>query len=63
MLKFKVFTLGYPLYTLLLLLNTLAWRDKLLLYPKDFGPLIEGILIYGIWIRVTTLLLVYMCLN
>ena len=63
MLKFKVFTPGYPLYTLLSLLNALAWRDELLLYPRDLGPLIKGILIYGIRIGVTALLPVYMCLN
>jgi hypothetical protein len=63
MLKFKVFTLGYPLYILLSPLNVLAWRDKLLLYPKNLSPLIEGILMYSIWIRVTALLLIYMCLN
>jgi hypothetical protein len=58
-----VFTLGYLLYTLLLLLNVLAWRDELLLYPKDLSPLIKGILIYGIRIKVTALLPAYMCLN
>jgi hypothetical protein len=63
MLKFKVFTLGYPLYTLLLLLNTLAWRDELLLYSKNLGPLIKGILIYSTWIGVTASLPVCMCLN
>ena len=63
MLKFKVFTLGYLLYTLLSPLNALAWRDELLLYPKDLSPLIKGILIYNIRIRVTALLLVYICLN
>jgi hypothetical protein len=62
-LKFKVFTLGYLLYTLPLLLNILAWRDKLLLYSKNLSPLIKGILTYSIWIRVTTLLLVYIYLN
>ena len=61
--KFKVFTLGYLFYTLPLLLNVLAWRDKLLLYPKDLGPLIKGILMYSVWIEVTTLLLAYMCSN
>ena len=63
MLKFKVFTLGYLLYTLLLPLNILAWRDKLLLYPKNLGPLIKGILIYSIRIGVTASLLVYIYLN
>ena len=63
MLKFKVFTLGYLLYTLPLLLNALAWKDKLILYPKNLSPLIEGILIYSIWIRVTALLPVYIYLN
>jgi hypothetical protein len=63
MLKFEVFTLGYLLYTLLSLLNALAWRDKLLLYPKDLGPLIKGILIYGTRIGVTALLPAYICLN
>jgi hypothetical protein len=58
-----VFTLGYLLYTLPLLLNILAWRNKLLLYPKDLGPLIKGILIYSIWIRVTALLPVYIYSN
>jgi hypothetical protein len=61
--KFKVFTLGYLFYTLPLLLNVLAWRDKLLLYPKDLGPLIKGILMYSVWIEVTALLLAYMCSN
>ena len=41
----------------------MAWRDKLLLYPKDLGPLIEGILIYGARIEVTILLLVRIYLN
>ena len=63
MLKFKVFTPGYLLYTLPLLLNALAWRDKLLLYPKNLGPLIKGILIYSTRIRVTALLPVYIYLN
>jgi hypothetical protein len=63
MLKFEVFTLGYLLHTLPLLLNTLAWRDKLLLYPKDLGPLIEGILIYSVWIGVTALLPACICSN
>ena len=63
MLKFKVFILGYPLYTLLSPLNTLTWRDELLLYSKNLGPLIEGILIYSIWIRVTASLPVCICLN
>ena len=58
-----MFTLGYLLYTLPSPLNTLAWRDKLLLYPKDFSPLIKGILIYSTRIGVTTLLLVYIYLN
>jgi hypothetical protein len=58
-----VFTLEYPLYTLLLLLNTLAGRDKLFLYPKDLGPLIKGILIYSTRIGVTALLPVYIYLN
>ena len=58
-----MFILGYLLYTSPLLLNILAWRDELLLYLKDLGPLIKGILIYGIWIGVTALLLVYICLN
>ena len=53
-----MFTLGYLLYTLPLLLNALAWKDKLFLYPRDLGPLIKGILIYGARIRVTALLLV-----
>ena len=63
MLKFKVFTLGYLFYTLPSPLNALAWRDELFLYPKDLSPLIKGILIYSTWIGVTTLLLVYICLN
>ena len=63
MLKFKVFTLGYLLYTLLLLLNALAWKDKLFLYPRDLSPLIKGILIYSMRIGVTALLLVYIYLN
>jgi hypothetical protein len=63
MLKFKVFTLGYPLYTLLSPLNTLAWRDELLLYPKNLSPLIKGILTYNTRIRVTALLPVYIYLN
>ena len=58
-----MFTPGYLLYTLPLLLNTLAWRDELLLYPKNFSFLIKGILIYSIWIGVTALLLVYIYLN
>jgi hypothetical protein len=58
-----VFTLEYPLYTLPSPLNALAWRDKLFLYPKDLSPLIKGILIYNIRIRVTALLLAYICLN
>jgi hypothetical protein len=58
-----VFTPGYPLYTLPSPLNVLAWRDKLLLYPKNLGPLIKGILMYSVWIRVTTSLPAYMCLN
>ena len=37
--------------------------DKLPLYPKNFNPLIKGILIYSIQIRVTALLLVYIYLN
>ena len=63
MLRFKVFTLGYPLYTLPSLLNTLAWRDKLFLYPKNLNPLIKGILIYSTRIGVIALLLVYIYLN
>jgi hypothetical protein len=63
MLRFEAFTLGYLLYTLPLLLNTLAWRDELLLYLKDLSPLIEGILIYSMWIGVTALLLAYIYLN
>ena len=63
MLKFKVFTPGYLFYTLPSPLNVLAWRDELLLYPKNLSPLIKGILIYSIRIRVTALLLVYICLN
>jgi hypothetical protein len=63
MLRFKVFTLGYPLYTLPLLLNALAWRDKLLLYPKDLGLLIKDILTYGTRIKVIASLLVCICLN
>jgi hypothetical protein len=58
-----VFTLGYPLYTSLSLLNTLVWRDKLLLYLKDLSPLIKGILIYNTRIGVTALLLVYIYSN
>ena len=58
-----MFTLGYLLYTSPLPLNTLAWRDELLLYLRDFSPLIKSILIYNIWIRVTALLLVYIYLN
>ena len=58
-----MFTPGYPLYTLLLPLNTLAWKDELFLYSKDLSPLIKGILIYSTWIRVTALLLVYIYLN
>ena len=46
-----------------MLLNILTWRDKLLLYPRDFGPLIKGILIYSARIRVTALLLIYIYLN
>ena len=61
--KFKVFTLGYSLYTLLSPLNALAWKNELFLYPKDLGPLIKGILIYSIWIRVTASLPVYICSN
>jgi hypothetical protein len=53
-----VFTLGYLFYTLPSPLNILAWRDELFLYPKDLGPLIKGILIYGTRIRVTALLLI-----
>ena len=63
MLKFKVFTLEYLFYTLPSLLNVLAQRNKLLFYPKDFGPLIKGILTYSARIRVTALLLVYIYLN
>ena len=63
MLRFKVFTLGYLLYTLPLPLNALAWRDELLLYPKNLGSLIEGILTYSARIGVTALLLVYICSN
>jgi hypothetical protein len=63
MLKFEVFTPGYLLHTSLSPLNMLAWRDKLLLYPEDLGPLIEGILMYSIQIRVTASLPAYMCLN
>ena len=63
MLKFKVFTLGYLLYTSPLLLNVLAWKNKLFLYSRDLGPLIKGILIYSAWIRVTALLPVYICSN
>ena len=58
-----MFTLGYLFYTLLSLLNTLAWRDKLFLYFRDFNPLIKGILMYNIWIGVTALLLIYIYLN
>jgi hypothetical protein len=58
-----MFTLGYLLYTSPSLLNTLAWRDKLLLYPKDLSPLIKGILIYSIRIKVTILLPVYIYSN
>ena len=63
MLKFKIFILKYLFYISLSPLNALAQRDKLLLYFKDFGPLIKGILIYSIRIRVTALLLVYIYLN
>ena len=63
MLKFKVFTPGYLLYTLPSPLNTLAWRDELLLYPKDLSPLIKGILTYSTQIGVTALLLVCIYLN
>ena len=63
MLKFKVFTPGYLFYTLLSPLNALAWRDKLLLYPKDLSPLIKGILIYSTRIGVTALLPVCIYLN
>jgi hypothetical protein len=58
-----VFTPGYLLYTLLLPLNTLAWRDELLLYPKDLSPLIKGILIYNTRIGVTASLPAYIYLN
>jgi hypothetical protein len=61
--KFEVFTLGYLFYTLPSPLNALAWRDELLLYPRDLGLLIKGILIYSVWIRVTALLPVYIYLN
>jgi Reverse transcriptase (RNA-dependent DNA polymerase) len=44
-------------------LNALAWRDELLLYPGDLGPLIEGILTYGARIRVTALLPARICSN
>jgi hypothetical protein len=63
MLRFEVFILGYLLHTSPSPLNILAWRDKLLLYPSNLSPLIKGILIYSIRIRVTALLLVYICLN
>ena len=63
MLKFKVFTPGYLLHTSPSPLNALAWKDKLLLYSRDLGPLIKGILIYSAWIRVTALLPVYICSN
>jgi hypothetical protein len=63
MLRFKAFTLGYPLYTLLSPLNALTWRDKLLLYPKDLSPLIKGILTYSAWIKVTASLPVYIYSN
>ena len=58
-----MFTLKYLLHTLPSLLNILVYKDKLLLYPKKFSPLIKGILIYNIQIGVTTLLLVYIYLN
>ena len=58
-----MFTLKYPLYTLPSPLNVLAWRDELLLYPRDLSPLIKGILTYGAWIRVTALLLARIYLN
>jgi hypothetical protein len=61
--KFKVFTLGYPFHTSPSLLNILAWRNKLLLYPKNLGPLIKGILIYSVWIRVTASLPAYIYSN
>jgi hypothetical protein len=41
----------------------LAWRDELLLYPGDLGPLIEGILTYGARIGVTASLPARTCSN
>ena len=58
-----MFTPEYPLYTSPSPLNALAWRDKLLLYPGDPGPLIEGILTYGARIRVTASLPAHICSN
>ena len=58
-----MFTPKYLLYILPSPLNILAWRDELLLYPKDLSPLIKDILIYSARIRVITLLLVYIYLN
>ena len=58
-----MFTLGYPLHTSPSPLNILAWRDELLLYPKNLGPLIEGILMYSARIGVTALLPARICSN